>query len=96
MMMTMMTNTRILRADITTPRDFPRLQVGNTDSIQYLKLSCVNRIIVEILTVRNVWQRCLSVLPATVNSDALTELLPFASWQPWLPFLTPLFEILAC
>jgi len=94
--MMMMTNTRILRADIITLRDFPRLQVGNTDCIQYRKLSCANRITVEIPTVRNVWQRCLSVLPATVNSDVLTELLPVASWQPWLPFLAPLFEILAC
>jgi len=92
----MMTNTRILHADIITLRDFPRLQVGNTDSTHYPKLSCANRIIVENLTVRNVWQRCLSVLPATVNSDVLTELLPVASWQPWLPFLTPLLEILAC
>jgi len=87
--MMMMTNTRILRADIIILLDFPRLQVGNTDCIQHRKLSCANRINVEIPTVRNVWQRCLPVLPATVNSDVLTELLPVASWQPWLPFLAP-------
>jgi hypothetical protein len=91
-----MTNTRILRAEIVTLRDFPRLQVGNIDCIQYCKLSCANRIIVEIPTVRNVWQRCLPLLPAAVNSDVLTELLPVASWHPWLPFLAPLLEILAC
>ena len=98
MTMMMMTNTRILRADIFTLRDLPRLQVGKTDCKQYRKISCANRITVEIPTVRNVWQRCLPVLPATVNSDALTELLPVASWQPWLPFLapSPLLEILAC
>jgi len=61
--MMMMTNTRILRAEIITLRDFPRLQVGNTDCIQYRKLSCANRISVEIPTVRNVWQRCLPFFP---------------------------------
>lgn len=59
-------------------------------------VSCANRIIIEIPKVRNVWQRCLPVLPATVNSDVLTELLPVASWQPLLPFLASLLEILAC
>jgi hypothetical protein len=91
-----MTNTITLSADIITLRDFPRLQVGNTDCIQHRTLSCANRIIVEIPTVRNVWQRCLPVLPTALNSKVLTELLPVASWQPCLLFLVPLLEILAC
>lgn len=47
----MMINVRILRADIITLRDLPRLQVGNTEHTEYCKLSRANRIIVEIPTV---------------------------------------------